>query len=95
MPIVLHPTPPPRGLRWMQPLLALVGLASLPLSAPARPTDVVPAIERVQGLRERLLAADAAARHATHPMSPAPADPQVAQWQKWNDWGNWAKWGKQ
>lgn len=97
-----HPTPVPpvgkalpRRLRWLQPLLALAGLGSLPPGVPARTVDAAPAIERVQALRARLLAADAGAASGTAAKAQAPAAPQVAQWQKWNDWNNWAKWGNQ
>ncbi len=86
---------PPRRQRWLQPLLALLGLASLSPGVPARSIDSAPAIERVQALRARLLAADAAVLRAARGPSQGVEDPQVAQWQKWNDWDNWAKWGKQ
>ena len=93
-PAVKRPTPL-RQQRWLQPLLALLGLASLSPGVPARPLDSAPVIERVPALRARLLAADAAARRAASGPAPLADDVQVAQWQKWNDWDNWAKWGKQ
>lgn len=78
----------PRRLRWLQPLLALVGLASLPPALPARALDSPTLIQRVPELRARLLAAEQ--RVADLP----PAADQLALWKKWNDWNNWAKWAK-
>jgi len=88
--------PLPRRLRWLQPLLALAGLGSLPPAVPAHGLEAAPAIARVQQLRERLLASDAtlAGPAAKAGLSD---DEQVAQWKKWDDWNNWnnwAKWGK-
>lgn len=83
----------PRRLRWLQPLLALVGLASLPPALPARALDSTAPIQHVPELRARLLAAEQPAGGPTADVPPA--DDRLALWKKWNDWNNWAKWAKQ
>lgn len=95
--------PPPalrearRGLpRWLGTLLALLGAGGAgavapPPDGPATTPGDGPVVLRLDAIRTRLLAGDAAAGPAGSAAPPA-AEGDTGQWFNWPNWANWSKW---
>ncbi|MEK8050317.1 hypothetical protein AACH10_08700 [Ideonella sp. DXS22W] len=99
-----HPSPVPVRPRWRRllqaGLRAWLTACGLTAGAQAQPPADAPVIDRLDSIRQRLLAQDASTGQAAltdaptdaQADAPAEADAEVGQWFNWPNWANWSKW---